>query len=839
MARIQRPGGPALASEAAPPGVYPADPVESSAPRWRGRIGLCVLAVTLLFVLFGGGLVLADYWLCLPESTRATYVGSKSCAECHQEEYDQWIGSHHERAMDVATEKTVLGDFHDAELTHFGVTSRMFRDGDKFMIHTEGPDGEMADFEVKYVFGYHPLQQYMVEFDRGPQHQDNELARLQVLRVSWDVENEEWFYLLPPDVNTKMDADDPLHWTRMGQNWNHMCADCHSTNLYKNHDPGSNAYHTHYSEISVGCEACHGPGSVHNELAQANSLFWDRRHGYGLADLKSADGDIMMHACFRCHSRRRIFNPHFQAGEDFYDYFANELLSPTTYHNDGQILDEVYVHGSFIQSKMYAKGVRCTDCHNPHTAKVKYDGNKLCTSCHMDTHPAGKYDTASHHYHKADGTGALCVECHMPESTYMMVDPRRDHSFKVPRPDLSLKYGTPNTCTRCHLDRAKIAADRPHGPLDYQAWLLAARNGDEEVRRALREIDQWSMDWMIEWYGDDWTTQPEHASTLAAAWADEPAAVRGLADLARDKQAPPMIRATAVHEFGRFHLNDELRQTTLRALRDPSPQVRAAAIATLEPMVRRISALLHALQAPDPNVRAEARRQLAVLPQNSVLRDLKPMLSDPSRLVRTDAARILAALPAGEFSTDEEREALENAFAELVVSLEANSDQSGAHTTLASIYEQSGKWRKAVECYRKAIYVQDDVVGPRTNLAALLDQMGEHDEATQLRREELKLLQRDVRLLKESGQENAGLLYRLGMSLYLHDRFDEAERALRRAHELEPQTPDFAAALALFCEKFERWDEAITYCRKYLELQPQDRQYQQLLKNLERRASEK
>jgi tetratricopeptide (TPR) repeat protein len=456
----------------------------------------------------------------------------------------------------------------------------------------------------------------------------------------------------------------------------------------------------------------------------------------------------------------------------------------------------------------------------------------------MDTHPAGKYDTASHHYHKADGTGALCVECHMPESTYMMIDPRRDHSFKIPRPDLSLKYGTPNNCTRCHLDRADIAQDRPHGPLDYQEWIAAARNGDGEVRRALREIDQWSMDWMLKWYGDKWTQQPEYASTFAAAWSDDPNAVRSLTDIARDKQAPAMIRATAVNDLGRFHLDDEARETATRALKDPSPQVRAAALATLEPLVRRISNLVRGLHAPDPLVRAEARRQLGTLPKRSLLKDLKPLLSDPSRLVRTDAARLLMTLPKEEFSTDEEREALGKAFDELVVSLEANSDQSGAHTTLASIYEQAGMWRKAIDCYRKAIYVQGDVVGPRSNLAALLDQLGKQAEAKQLRREELKLLERDVRLLKESGQENAPLLYRLGMSLYLHDRFDEAERALRRAFELEPQTPEFAAALALFCEKFERWDEAISYCRKYLELQPQDRQYQQLLRKLERRAGE-
>jgi Flp pilus assembly protein TadD len=246
------------------------------------------------------------------------------------------------------------------------------------------------------------------------------------------------------------------------------------------------------------------------------------------------------------------------------------------------------------------------------------------------------------------------------------------------------------------------------------------------------------------------------------------------------------------------------------------------------------------MRSRDERVRMAALTQLERLPKRkrALLKALKPLLSDPSRLVRTEAARLLATFPENEFSPAE-LETRSKAFEELMVSLAANSDQAGAHTTLAFIYEQTGKWRQAADCYRKAIHVQGDVVGPRSNLAALLDQLGREDEAKQLRREELKLLERDVRLLKESGQENAGLLYRLGMSLYLHDRFDEAEQALRRAYELEPDTPQFAAALALFYEKFERWDEAVRYCRRYLELQPHDPQYEQLLRNLERRAGRK
>ena len=389
-----------------------------------------VLAVVLL-LLIAGGWILADWWICLPDSVQAAYVGRASCVECHAAEVQQWIGSDHDRAMDAATDATVLGDFHDVQFTHHGITSRMYRDGARFMIHTEGPDGKMGDFQVKYVLGVRPLQNYMVEFDRPADEGADEIARLQVLRISWDTNKKRWFYLPPPDVSDKLDPHDPLHWTGIGQCWNNMCAYCHSTNLQKNFDVQTLTYHTTFSEIDVSCEACHGPASVHVELARSKSLFWDRKRGYGLARLKTADTRPQIETCAPCHSRRSVQAPHFQAGDYYYDYFNNELLAEHTYYADGQILDEDYVYGSFLQSKMYHKGIRCTDCHNPHTARLKQDGNKVCTSCHQ--HPAAKYDTPAHHFHKSDSTGASCAECHMPETTYMEIDPRRDHSIRIPR----------------------------------------------------------------------------------------------------------------------------------------------------------------------------------------------------------------------------------------------------------------------------------------------------------------------------------------------------------------------------------------------------------------------
>ena len=304
-----------------------------------------------MLLLLAGG-VFADYWSAVPEDVERRFVGRSTCVDCHQKEAEAFRGSDHDLAMDHATDASVLGDFDDATFEHDGLVNRMYRDGERFMVYTEGEDGEMQDFEVKYVFGFSPLQQYMVEFDRPVDMPPTEVARVQVLRITWDTLKEKWFYLRPPDVAEKLEPDDPLHWTGVAQRWQTMCADCHSTNLKRNFDPAEQAYHTTFSEIDVSCEACHGPGSLHLELANSKSLFWDRRHGYGLAKLKGENAEPQLQTCAPCHSRRGVLSNGFHGGDEFCDFYNLELLRDDTYFADGQIKDEVYVYGSFIQNNV-------------------------------------------------------------------------------------------------------------------------------------------------------------------------------------------------------------------------------------------------------------------------------------------------------------------------------------------------------------------------------------------------------------------------------------------------------------------------------------------------------
>jgi len=733
-----------------------------------------------VLLVLGGG-VFADYWSALPEGIERRFVGRSSCVDCHQKEAQAFAGSDHDLAMDHATEASVLGDFDDATFEHDGIVSRMYRDGDRYMVYTEGEDGQMQDFEVKYVFGFSPLQQYMVEFDRPEEMPPTEVARVQVLRISWDTLEEEWFYLRPPDVADKLEPDDPLHWTGVAQRWQTMCADCHSTNLQRNFDPDEQAYHTTFSEIDVSCEACHGPGSLHIELANSKSLFWDRRHGYGLAQLKGEDAEPQLQTCAPCHSRRGVLSNGFHGGDEFCDFYNLELLRDDTYFADGQIKDEVYVYGSFIQSRMYHKGIRCTDCHDPHSLKLKSPGNETCTSCHQ--HAAGKYDLPSHHHHVPGTAGAMCVNCHMPHRTYMDVDKRRDHSLRVPRPDLSVQLGTPNACSGCHVEDQLKSIDEQTRPSlkEYANWLEAAEEGNQQVAEAIQKTNAWCDAACEEWYGDN-RKQPTHFSEAIVAFRKgEPGGVDALLSVATqpDDLVPVLARASALGELSAAGVGNAMAKAKkILDDKDEHPIVRAAAISLF--------------MGGSPEV---------------VGRSLMRHVDDESRLVRTEATRQLVASGAYQTLNANERRKVDAALTEVQDALMVASDRAGAHMGWAMLCEGRGRYQDAIEAYETAIRTEPEMTGPRTNLASMLERVVDQtppeqrpvimQRVEQLRADELPLLARDAAL----APDNPGIQYRFGLALYLAGKLEQAREQLELAVQLAPDVPVFRQARDLLQQK--------------------------------------
>ena len=531
------------------------------------------------------------------------------------------------------------------------------------------------------------------------------------------------------------------------------------------------------------------PAACMSKLANSKSLFWDRNYKYGLARLKGDDPEPQLQSCAPCHSRRGVLDAGFQAGDQYFDHYSLETLQEDTYFADGQIKDEVYVYGSFIQSKMYHKGIRCTDCHDPHSLKLKHPGNETCTSCHQ--HAAGKYDVPSHHHHEPGTPGAMCVSCHMPHRTYMDVDPRRDHSLRVPRPDLSVKLGTPNACSGCHVaDQLESIDPETRVSLkDYQDWQEAADGGNEQIAKAIKVTDQWCEQACQKWYAGDRKTPPHFSEPIVAfreamtARQGHRRAIKDLLQLAvkPDDQAPAIARATALSELANAGVSNAF-PTAKKILSDTdeNPIVRAAAINLC-------------MNAPPSDVRK------ALLPQ----------IEDPSRLVRTEAARVLVA--SGAYSTLRGSEArrVDLALDEVHDALMVAPDRSGAHMGWAMLCEGQGRYQEAVEAYETAMRVEPNRTGARTNLASLLERLAQQSGGAQvaplmervakLRADELPLLGRDADL----APGNASVQYRYGLALYLAGKMDEAMQRLNLAVDLEPGVPDFRQARDLLKQKLD------------------------------------
>ena len=680
--------------------------------------------------------------------TGVAYVDETACAGCHEAEHQAWTGSHHDLAMQLATRETVLGDFADATYTHRGVTSRFFTRDGRFFVNTEGADGQLADFELTYAFGAEPLQQYLAPFPGG---------RLQSLTIAWDTRRKEWFHLYPDE---RIAPDDPLHWTGRYQTWNAMCAECHSTNLRKNYDVASDTYRTVWDALDVGCQACHGPGERH--VAWARTGVSGPAEGAAAAglvvDLDDAEPETEIQACAGCHAHRQRISATDRHARPLLDDFLPSTLRDGLYFPDGQIRDEVYVWGSFAQSRMYRAGVRCSNCHDPHGLDLAAEGNAVCLQCHRET-PVERfptlrpkrYDTPAHHFHEPGSSGAQCVSCHMPARTYMRVDDRRDHGFRIPRPDLSVELGTPNACTRCHTD----------------------------------ETDAWAADRAMDWWGSP--RSPHFAEVLAAARRGDPAAESGLRTLAGDVNAPAIVRATALEHLVQY--GRPATQIAISAAADPDPLVRAAAAGTLERV--------------DPQVRIAA---------------LAPLLDDSVRAVRIEAARALTSMPRAALDT-RQAQRLDAALAELVDAETASADLPGAHLNLGILRLRSGDPGQAERDYRRALELDPGFTPARFNLANLLNLLGNNAEAEMVLQEGIERAPGEGELhyslglvLAEEGRfepaaaslaRAAALLpdrprvrYNLGLVLQRLGRADEAEAALLEANTLNPRDPDVLAALA-------------------------------------------
>jgi tetratricopeptide (TPR) repeat protein len=647
-------------------------------------------------------------------------------------------------------------------LDYYGVRSRFFRKDGKFLVETDDANGKLATFEVKYTFGLDPLQQYLIEFPDG---------RLQALSIAWDSRpkqagGQRWFHLYP---NEEIRHDDVLHWTKLNQNWNFMCAECHSTGVRKNYDAAKDRFATTFAEISVGCEACHGQGSRHIGWARDRASWWpfgktddpakglvvqfdERSNVAWQVDMKSGNATRSrapatlrkeVETCGLCHARRGQFSENWVPGRWLSETHVVSPISRGLYHADGQMLDEVYNYGSFKQSKMFAAGVTCSDCHEPHGAKLRAPDDGVCGQCHA----SDKYASVAHRHHEGASPPLGCASCHMPAHTYMGVDRRHDHGFRIPRPDLSVKFSTPNACNDCHTDKTP-------------QWAAASIEG---------------------WHGPNRKGFQSYAAGLHAAWTGRADASPLLAEIAADRQTPAIARASALTKLG-ARVTPSNMAVARSGLSDPDPMVRIGALDMLE------------------GVPLAQRWPLASL-----------LLTDAVQGVRIRAASLLAGVPTAQLNASD-RQRFGRAADEFIAAQKSNADRPEARSMLGSYYAQRGATAEAETEYKAALRLSPQYMPAAINLADLYRRLQREYDAENVLRAAIVAVPQD-----------AGVHHALGLTLVRLKRLDEALAELRRASELAPELVRYAYVYAVALHSAGRGSEAITALKQSLARHPGDR----------------
>jgi len=710
------------------------------------------------------------------QKDQASFVGGKECISCHQREYNLWKSSNHDYAMDIATDSTVLGDFNDVEVEFNGKKHKFYKRDGKFFVYTNGVSGKMTELQITHTFGVKPLQQYLIPFEKG---------KYQCLPIAWDTNKKKWFDMAGMVYQQEeLKPESWFYWTNQSQNWNGMCAECHSTKLEKNYDLENDSFNTTWSDIDVNCEACHGPGSGHLDWAKLPEGVRDYESNLGLVLRTSGTtSKQFIEACAPCHSRRTSFSPNYHTESEYYNNHRPQNISPPLYYADGQILDEDYEFASFTQSKMYMNDVKCSDCHDSHSLKFKFEDNALCTQCHR----AEEFDTYQHHFHKYKnetgtpvknkfgetvpvGDGVLCVNCHMPGNYYMGIDWRRDHSLRIPRPDISIKYNTPNACNDCHADKSF----------------------------------QWSEDFINKYFGEK--KKPTYGIVLAEGYLQKQGADTSLIKLIKSDLYPEIVRATAISYLS-FYNNDQSIKIIKEMLNDPEPIIRERAI--------------EAFSSKDP---AE------------LVKVISPLLNDPIKMVRMSAANKLSRLGEDYFS-EALYQTLNKVQEEYFSSLMYTTDFPSGKFNLANYYSDKLDFVKAEKYYEDAVRMDNYFYPAKANLALLYYNQGKLQQAEKLFLDLIKnhpeysegnyylgLLYAEWKRYREAADilekaasqkdPNPRIYYNLGLIYQYLKESNKAESSLLKGNILLPNDFDMIYALSNFYYQQGNFSKALQYANE-------------------------
>jgi tetratricopeptide (TPR) repeat protein len=760
----------------------------------------------------------------------AHFVGSETCTSCHQSQHQGWQQSHHSKAFAPASVDSVVGDFSSVSFNYSdGIAifeQQQIADKTQYQIRLQESSSDSSDnsdaleniYPVVYTLGVFPLQQYILETHPG---------NYQVFAVAWDAREAEQGGQRWMDLSTSSATDKTLHWRQYFQNWNSQCASCHTTNFETNAAFATNtlvnvtdnadshnspAFSSTWSEPAVSCESCHGPAGRHLQWADnkenneyvskglvrqlATEDYWQFVDDEPIARRLTSNNDAtampVIDGCANCHSLRQPISTqsHESTQTNWLNNFEPTRVREPLYFADGQIREEDFVYGSFLQSKMSHAGVTCLNCHDAHSGLVKgYDAQQLalpsndgvCAQCHR----ADVFAVESHHHHPVESESARCVSCHMPERIYMGVDARRDHSFQIPSPALSQLLDTPNVCTDCHNNNSdvwaaeKIEAWRAASPvldndeMDFADWLLAFSRLNNRLAQASTDNED--------------TTQLMSALT---------ALENKRYTLLASTKTPAMKKSMLLDSMPINH--QQAFDALVLRLSDNDVVVRLAAISIIR------------------NFDISHRQQL-----------LMPLLKDPIKSVRFAATLALADLLAtpqfiSQQNNRKNKRLLKENVRQFIEAYEYHGDLLGSQMTLADINRQMKNWDAVVIAYQRALQLVPSYVPALVNLADIYRLQQADNKAEPLLLKAIAVTAENARqAINDPGdiyafalQQQASVEYALGLLYARAKNYSKAIVPLDNAVQLSPANTDYFYASLLMLDALGERSKALELLRQ-------------------------
>jgi len=703
-----------------------------------------------------------------------TATDPQHCVGCHQAAVSSWQQSDHAKAMNIATAKTVLADFNDSKTSHYSQNARFFINKKQYFVELTH-EKKTEIHQIKYTFGHFPLQQYLVATTNG---------KYQILPFAWDSRpktegGQRWFVIYK---NEDIKKQDRLHWQQPLQNWNGMCADCHSDGLKRNYTPENNHFNTTFDNINVGCQSCHGKMNEHTKnttskpksaRTQPNIVNnWLRKIGEDTASWQGVKRDnLFMETCFACHSLRSPLTDGINPEIPFLEQFTPNLITPSLYHADGQIKEEVYVYGSFLQSKMYQAGVNCIDCHDAHTMKIKVPDNGLCLQCHSGE----KFNQPTHTHHKANSEGNQCVNCHMPSNRYMGVDDRRDHSFKIPRPDLSITHNTPNACINCHEDKDNI-------------W--AAKN-------------------LEQWHGKPKKMSLTYQYFLKLQTGNPITLTQHLAVI-NDVNLSEIIRASAL-------------STLANSINTPANTL-SSKKSNETPNILLTKQIQIWVKSDKPLIRLALAQNGNLVPMEQRHLVFATLLADPYKAIRVAAADHLVG---NILVANSNAKTMETALKELLAANNTNAWRGEGHLNQSMVHYRLGQTEKTIASLKRAINVDPYFNASYINLADLYKSLGDKANEANTFQQALKAMPQD-----------AIVHYSYGLYLIRNKQAKSAIAAFKKAVKLDPSNAQFIYLYALALDSVGKTKQATMHLRMMINKANNPQQLAQLGLNFSQKLND-